>query len=294
MDVKTLIRLADAAERAGTTLPDVLALCTRGDDLHLDIYVVPPPGGWLADEWLVERWLDDIDPSTDRPRQREQQLDTTRVTAPIKLPLDAFRPWKGTLRLGRVLLNADGPNPDGMEIERRADLVEPADITADLLEVSKHQWAGWIAQRSAEVVDADRRERLTRRVTAAVQAAADVEFIWKTEGAAAALSARIPVSRQSLSRWRVKAAKKGLPVPARRRTLGCSRADLWLPDVGLLAAWASLLEIEGVRGRRAGSSDTAAAQPDTVAAVSTRRGKRKKPSHEENLRRLADARKKRR
>ncbi len=57
-------------------------------------------------------------------------------------------------------------------------------------------------------------------------------------------------------------------------------------------AWANLLEIEGVRGGTTGSSDKAAAKPNIVASVSTRRSKRKKPNHEDNLRRLAEARKK--
>lgn len=52
MDPKALIRLADAAPRAGTTLADVLALCTRGDDLQLDVYTTPPAVGWPGDEWL--------------------------------------------------------------------------------------------------------------------------------------------------------------------------------------------------------------------------------------------------
>ena len=59
MDPKNLTRLADAAERAGTTVPDVLAVCTRGDDLHLDIYVTPPlPSGWPGEEWYEEEHLD--------------------------------------------------------------------------------------------------------------------------------------------------------------------------------------------------------------------------------------------
>ena len=289
MDAKTLIRLADAAERANTTVPDVLAVCTRGDDLHLDVYVMPPPSGWTGEEWEEREHLDLPRPDGHGYIGKDEPVGRAVVTDPIALPVSVLRPWTGSVKLASVTLreHSDG-NVRSRSYVRFGRAIE---IAGELLEVSRHQWAGWIAQRGADVTNADRREQLTRRVTAAVQAASDTEFTWKTEEAATALSARITVSRQSLFRWRSKAAEKGLPVPARRRTVGRSRADLWLPDVGLLAAWADLLEIEGVRGRTTGG-DMSAAQLNTVEAVSTRRGKRKKPSHADNLRRLAEARKK--
>ncbi len=290
MDPKTLIRLADAAHRAGTTLPDVLAQCTCGDDLHLDIYVRPSSSGWSGEEWHDEDDLDLPHPDGHGYVGKSEAVRPAVVTTPVVLPVSNLRFWKGSVRLTEVTLRE---HTDGHVRSRDYVRFDQAiEIAGELLEVSKHQWAGWIAQRGSEVEDADRRERLTRRVTAAAQAAADVEFTWKTEEAATALSTRITTSRQSLSRWRKKAVEKGLPVPARRRTVGRSRADLWLPDVGLLAAWAALLEIEGVRGRGTGSSDKPTAQPAVVASVSTRCSKRKKPNHEDNLRRLAEARKK--
>lgn len=292
MDPKNLTRLADAAERAGTTVPDVLAVCTRGDDLHLDIYVTPPlPSGWPGEEWYEEDHLDLPHPDGHGFEGKDEPAGVASVTDPLVLPERALRPWRGAVTLSSVTLRE---HTDGHVRSRSYVRFSSAiEIAGDLLEVSKSQWAGWIAQRGADVVDADRREQLTRRVTAAVQAASDAEFIWKTEEAATALSARIPVSRQSLSRWRSTATEKGLPVPARRRAVGRSRADLWLPDVGLLAAWATLLEIEGLRGRSRGGGlpreVQAAAEPKPA-----RRKKQGRPNHEENLRRLAEARKKRR
>jgi hypothetical protein len=291
MDPKNLTRLADAAERAGTTVPDVLAVCTRGDDLHLDIYVTPPlPSGWPGEEWYEEDHLDLPHPDGHGFEGKDEPVGVASVTDPLVLPVGALRPWKGSVTLSSVTLRE---HTDGHVRSRSYVRFSSAiEIAGDLLEVSKSQWAGWIAQRGADVVDADRREQLTRRVTAAVQAAADAEFIWKTEEAATALSTHITVSRQSLSRWRSKAAERGLPVPARRRPVGRSRADLWLPDVGLLVAWADLLEIEGIRGRSAGAQ-TREAQAE-VEPKPTRRKKRSGGKHDEARRRFAETRKKRR
>lgn len=293
MTAKTLIRLVDAAQRAGTTLPDVLALCTRGDDLHLDIYVTPPPEGWPGTGRLEH--LDHPEPDGGF---LSQPLGHGHLTDPILLVPADLRPWSDSVTLTFLTRTAKGwmagtsKDEEDAHVREAVDLSVPITVTGELLEVSNVQWAGWIAQRGAEVHDADRRERLTRRVTAAVQAADDDEFAWKTEEAATAMSARIAVSRQSLSRWRSKATEKGLPVPSRRRTVGRSRADLWLPDVGLLAAWAALLEIEGIRGRGGGATQAQSVQVDSNTQA-PRWQKRRQLSRKEIQRRLAEARKKR-
>ncbi len=198
MDSKTLTRLVDAAARADLTLADVLALCTRGDDLNLDIYVVPPPSGWTGEEWEEREHLDLPRPDGRGFVGKDEPIGRAVVTDPIALPVRALRPWTGSVSLTSVTLQE---RTDGNVRSRSYVCFSSAiEIAGELLEVSKHQWAGWIAQRGAEAVNADRRERLTRRVTAAVQGAADAEFTWKTERAATALSARVSVSRQSLSR----------------------------------------------------------------------------------------------
>ncbi len=289
MDPKTLTRLVDAAARADLTLADVLALCTRGDDLHLDIYVTPPPSGWSGEEWLDEDHLDLPDPDGNGYVGKSEPVGSVCLTAPILLPVEALRPWKGVYNLHTVALG----ERDHLRVRSRSYVrFESAiQIPGDLLEVVKHQWAGWAAQHAAGAANADERERLTRRVTAAVQAGTDEQFAWKTEEAAKRLSKRFDVSRATLSKWLLKAAEKGLPIPARRRTVGRSRADFWLSDVGLLAAWATLVKIEGTRGRAGGG---VVGQPEGVK-VEPKPGRRKKRggrSHEDNLRRLAEARKK--
>ena len=91
MDTKNLIRLADAAERAGITVPDVLALCTEGDDLHLDIYVVPPSSGWAGEEWYEEDHLDLPHPDGHGYEGKDEPVKPTVITSPIVLPVGALR-----------------------------------------------------------------------------------------------------------------------------------------------------------------------------------------------------------
>ena len=102
MTAKTLIRLVDAAKRAGTTLPDVLAVCTRGDDLHLDIYVTPPPTGWSGEEWYEEDHLDLPYPDGIGYEGKNEPVKPAVVVDPIILPVSALRPWTGSVTLNRV------------------------------------------------------------------------------------------------------------------------------------------------------------------------------------------------
>lgn len=291
MDPKNLIRLADAAPRADITLADVLALCTNGGDLHLDVYARPPTTGWSGERWEEEDHLDLPHPDGQGYEGKSEPVGSVCITEPILLPVPALNPWKGVVNLYSVTL---GEQDDGHVRSRSYVALDPViEIRGDLLQVVKHQWAGWSAQHAAQAANADERERLTRRVTAAIQAAAPEQFAWKTEEAAERVSARVEISRQTLSRRLKQAAKSGLPVPARRGAVGRSRADFWLADLGVLVAWVTLLDLERSRVRggvkaRDKTGSKASSGPRKAARSPSK--KKKVLSYEENMARLDAAR----